>query len=537
MAPLVTFANLQDGLNPLSLFDQMFAQAGSLGGSAIFADFYGVVTGDVASNEATNNTAFAAIKTALGSGGKTVIFPAGIIRFSSAWDLSSLTNVTFIGQGGIDLNYSGTTGTVLKFTGTGSGNAINMQEHRGVWWNNVQLVYTSNSFTGTLFNMATLFQTGCGSGFRNVMCYQVTNTGHNAGQCFYLKNNVDVTWINCYVARATFGWLGVFDTDGSSVETNMVKLYNCTAIALKTAAIVNPKVGWSLYGCNFEPSDTNAPAGVLSTNLQSVTNFQMYGCVFADCTANGTWVNFASDVNGFGMYGGAMLSLGGTVTGIMFNGTQAFMPTIQGVYFSGTTTGINFNVPTSAACVSGNGFFSGVVTPISGKANLSGSFIFGNTPNTSGGGQLTFPATQVPSADANTLDDYEEGTWVPTLTFSTPGDLNVVYSTRVGTYTKVGRAVTLSFQVRTSTFTKTTSSGTCQITGLPFAAVGSADYGAVFWSGVTKAAYTNIVAHTNGNSIIQFFASGSGSAGDNLNAADMPSAGSVILEGTVTYNV
>jgi hypothetical protein len=26
---------------------------------------------------------------------------------------------------------------------------------------------------------------------------------------------------------------------------------------------------------------------------------------------------------------------------------------------------------------------------------------------------ITFPATQVPSADANTLDDYEEGTWTP----------------------------------------------------------------------------------------------------------------------------
>jgi hypothetical protein len=35
--------------------------------------------------------------------------------------------------------------------------------------------------------------------------------------------------------------------------------------------------------------------------------------------------------------------------------------------------------------------------------------ISGTTPSLNG---ITFPATQVPSADANTLDDYEEGTWI-----------------------------------------------------------------------------------------------------------------------------
>jgi hypothetical protein len=35
------------------------------------------------------------------------------------------------------------------------------------------------------------------------------------------------------------------------------------------------------------------------------------------------------------------------------------------------------------------------------------------TPSTSGAG-ITFPATQSASTNANTLDDYEEGTWTPT---------------------------------------------------------------------------------------------------------------------------
>lgn len=51
-------------------------------------------------------------------------------------------------------------------------------------------------------------------------------------------------------------------------------------------------------------------------------------------------------------------------------------------------------------------------------------------------GQIKFPATQNASADANTLDDYEEGTWTPTVTAST-GTFTTVSAT--GTYTKIGR--------------------------------------------------------------------------------------------------
>lgn len=50
-------------------------------------------------------------------------------------------------------------------------------------------------------------------------------------------------------------------------------------------------------------------------------------------------------------------------------------------------------------------------------------------------GQLKFPAAQYASSDANTLDDYEEGTWTPSL------GGNATYSVQTGTYTKIGRVV------------------------------------------------------------------------------------------------
>lgn len=87
----------------------------------------------------------------------------------------------------------------------------------------------------------------------------------------------------------------------------------------------------------------------------------------------------------------------------------------------------------------------------------------GATPATTGAG-ITFPATQSASSNANTLDDYEEGTWTPTLSFSSG---SVTYTTRLGSYVKVGRVVTLNFWIYGASVSS--PSGDTKITNLPFA--------------------------------------------------------------------
>lgn len=89
---------------------------------------------------------------------------------------------------------------------------------------------------------------------------------------------------------------------------------------------------------------------------------------------------------------------------------------------------------------------------------------------TLGSGQLKFPATQNPSTDANTLDDYEEGTWTPTLRFG-GNSVGMTYSTQTGTYVKVGRHVTIGGNITLSA--KGSSTGAATIGGLPFAAGGT----------------------------------------------------------------
>jgi len=80
-------------------------------------------------------------------------------------------------------------------------------------------------------------------------------------------------------------------------------------------------------------------------------------------------------------------------------------------------------------------------------------------------GNITFPAAQVPSAGANVLDDYEEGTFTPTLSFNGAA-AGLTYAARSGSYVKIGQLVWVQVQVSLSA--KGTSAGPAQVDGLPF---------------------------------------------------------------------
>lgn len=80
-------------------------------------------------------------------------------------------------------------------------------------------------------------------------------------------------------------------------------------------------------------------------------------------------------------------------------------------------------------------------------------------------GQLRFPAVQNPSADVNTLDDYEEGTFTPSLLFGGAA-VSLTYGYRLGKYTKVGNLVTYWAEFQLSA--KGSSTGNATISGLPF---------------------------------------------------------------------
>jgi hypothetical protein len=95
----------------------------------------------------------------------------------------------------------------------------------------------------------------------------------------------------------------------------------------------------------------------------------------------------------------------------------------------------------------------------------SGSIGIGGTTPTSGIG-IAFPASQSASSNANTLDDYEEGTFTPTVTYS--GTNTSSYSGQFGRYTKIGRIVNIQIYLG---WNENGSTGNLSFTGLPFTSI------------------------------------------------------------------
>ena len=69
---------------------------------------------------------------------------------------------------------------------------------------------------------------------------------------------------------------------------------------------------------------------------------------------------------------------------------------------------------------------------------------------------------------ANLLDDYEEGTWTPTLDDNGSAITNLSTTTSTGTYTKVGQFVHIQFYMRTRVTSGTGGSSYIYMDGMPF---------------------------------------------------------------------
>jgi len=135
----------------------------------------------------------------------------------------------------------------------------------------------------------------------------------------------------------------------------------------------------------------------------------------------------------------------------------------------------------------------------------------GNTSATGTG--IAFPATQSASSDANTLDDYEEGSWTPTFT-ATTAPTGVTYTTRIGRYTKIGNSVTVWGMIELSS-KGSGGANEVRITDLPFTsenitgffARGVGDIGNATW-GASKTQVT--FATVPNNTYVAIIESGSG---------------------------
>jgi hypothetical protein len=123
----------------------------------------------------------------------------------------------------------------------------------------------------------------------------------------------------------------------------------------------------------------------------------------------------------------------------------------------------------SSVVISGN--TSGTITldapAVAGTTTLtlpatSGTVVTKDTNGIASVNGVQFPATQSASADANTLDDYEEGTWTPNLVAASG---SITAQTTTGSYAKVGKLVIVRLNITSITVGAST---TLNINNLPF---------------------------------------------------------------------
>ena len=144
---------------------------------------------------------------------------------------------------------------------------------------------------------------------------------------------------------------------------------------------------------------------------------------------------------------------------------------------------------------------TGTIITTAGGAAISGTtgtFTGLVDISAAGAGQIQFPATQNASTNANTLDDYEEGTWTPGFAFG-GNAVGVTYTAgNSGIYTKIGRVVTVIANVALTN--KGSSTGNATITGLPFTAATGAEpnYSAVSFGNVSFLTFVEVPVATVG---------------------------------------
>lgn len=255
---------------------------------------------------------------------------------------------------------------------------------------------------------------------------------------------------------------GIPDNTNVSAAVMSVAATGLTAVVFRDAA-GNPATAGHLQrnGVNLLFHDGTA-ARVLTneTNTATLTNKTI---ALGSNTVSGTTAQFNTALSDgdFATLAGAENLTNKTITAPVLSGTAtgtytlAGTPTITAPTFSGTAAGSLTNLA--------------LTTPTITTGTLAGT-------TTVSGGQLAFPATQSSSSDPNTLDDYEEGTWTPTVGGTTP-----TYTLQLGHYIKVGKMVTLWC---TLIINAIGDGSTSRISGIPFAAMSVTN---AWWSGTVSA--------------------------------------------------
>jgi len=236
-------------------------------------------------------------------------------------------------------------------------------------------------------------------------------------------------------------------------------------------------LGGAPKGFSFTIKDTNGTFGTFPVSIVRIASETIEGvaATYVCNKPNRAYTFYSDGTNwwvknvSFDTKNGAFVGDGGTQTAAGSNATGLnIVGNTSNQYASITQQKITAAGTSFGALITGGSNSSDTALDIQTAAGLGVAKFRGDRILEVVGGGIKFPASQIASSDANVLDDYEEGTWTPTLAYSVPGTSSFGYNVRAAGYTKVGDTVFWWVRITLSSFSRGTASGNISVAGLPF---------------------------------------------------------------------
>lgn len=500
---------------------------------------FGAVGDGIEDDTAAIQAAWDAIKEANG----TLVFPAGTYRCLTALDLriSYTSNQHFhqvIGSGAV-LDFSNTALTSGGLVRFGASAQSNVDENarfvmRGLHIRGPHSTQPDDSTAAptTLvglsieyalgLNIEDVAVRGCYEGYRASFSFPANARSISSDGCHIgLRVTDDMTlgtWVGCQFKEGRFGIV-------LAPTVNTKNVYGQT--------FIRPNLEGNRVGMVIDPLDGSGigvhDINVIDPYCESIAldGFR-FGRVLDETDATAKGADRTRQVYNVRVTGGMWAD--GTSWGVTANHDAVLMHAAD---TSDAPSGMVIDIPIQTPTAG----YSRKSTIISRMENLIGSTSVVRETSTVERTMVRFPASQVASSGANDLDDYEEGSWTPTITFTTPGDLSVTYTTQAGAYTKIGDTVVAHIDLLTNTFTHTTASGSLTVS-LPFAA-GAANnaVGAGVFSGWTAAGRTPVLQAGNGVATATIRGLASGSSPSTFGTTEFATGSAVRIQATLVYKV
>jgi hypothetical protein len=398
--------------------------------------------------------------------------------------------------------------------------------------------YTTANLVGTISNVqlanSTISGVSLGSNLANLTAG--TNITFSSGTTY---NGSAAITINATGAAQVYPAAGIANSTGTAWGTSYSTTGSGTVVALATSpTFVTPILGTPTSGTltnttGFPAANlagTALPSAIVTSSLTSVGTI-----------ATGVWNGTAIGIG----YGGT----GQTTASAGFNALSPITTTGDLILGNGTNSATRLAIGANTYVLTSNGTTASWVAPSGGSGssisngtsnvtvNSSGGTVtvatagvtaitvdtgqrtkfpttigVGNvTPSTTGSG-ISFPVTQSASSDANTLDDYERGTFTPNVGGT------ATYSYQVGSYTKIGNLVTYYIDlgiILVGTGSKDTISGLPYTCNGTYAGFGSTAYFNNFSQNIISL-YPRIDQSTTSVAIQSLTAAGAGSGANNI---------------------